>query len=86
MKVTGSFLTGASLAATASACKVPPGERRVRKALKFSMVEEDLPILEKFRLLKDLGFDGVELQPHSRLLIANKPTKKISVFLKFPPH
>lgn len=35
--------------------------RNIKKCLKFGMVEEDLSILEKFQLLKDLGFDGVEM-------------------------
>lgn len=35
----------------------------IRKAVKFPMIEEpDLSIVEKFQLLKDLGFDGVEME------------------------
>ena len=33
----------------------------VKKSLKYGMVEEKLSVLDKFKLLKDLGFDGVEL-------------------------
>lgn len=33
----------------------------VKKSLKWGMVKEDLSILDKFKLLKDIGFDGVEL-------------------------
>ena len=33
----------------------------MKKSLKFGMVKEDLSVLDKFKLLKDLGFDGVEL-------------------------
>ena len=61
MRVTGSFLTGATLAATASACAGDSSGRRIKKTLKFSMVEEETSILGKFKLLKELGFDGVEL-------------------------
>lgn len=32
-----------------------------KTSLKWSMIEEDLSILEKFKLIADLGFDGVEL-------------------------
>ncbi len=40
----------------------------VKKSLKFGMVQEDdLSILEKFRLLQQLGFDGVELDGPSDL-------------------
>lgn len=36
-------------------------EGGMKKAVKFGMVQTDGSILEKFRLLKELGFDGVEL-------------------------
>lgn len=32
-----------------------------KKSLKFGMIKEDLSVLEKFKLVKSLGFDGVEL-------------------------
>lgn len=31
------------------------------KSLKFDMVKEDLSLVEKFKLLKEIGFDGVEM-------------------------
>ena len=34
---------------------------RLKKSLKFGMVKVNMSIMDKFRLLKDLGFDGVEL-------------------------
>lgn len=36
-------------------------ERRLKKSLKFGMVKEELSLGDKFKLLKELGFDGVEL-------------------------
>src|SRR5690606_7739680 len=40
----------------------------LKKTLKFGMVrEEGLSIKEKFQLLKDLGFDGVEMDSPSEL-------------------
>jgi hexulose-6-phosphate isomerase len=33
----------------------------IYKSIKFGMFSEKLPIVEKFKILKDLGFDGVEL-------------------------
>jgi len=39
----------------------------IKKSLKFGMVEENLSILDKFKLLKDLGFDGVELDSPNAL-------------------
>lgn len=38
-----------------------------RTSLKWSMVEEDLSIGDKFRLIADLGFDGVELDAPNNL-------------------
>ena len=33
----------------------------LKKSLTFGMIQEDLPLADKFKLVKDLGFDGVEL-------------------------
>jgi L-ribulose-5-phosphate 3-epimerase len=33
----------------------------IKKSLKFGMVDEKLSVLDKFKLLKDIGFHGVEL-------------------------
>jgi hexulose-6-phosphate isomerase len=35
---------------------------RLKKSLKFDMVKENVSVLEKFQLLKEIGFDGVELE------------------------
>lgn len=40
---------------------------RFKKAVKFGMIQEDLSILEKFNLLKSLGFHGIELDSPSNL-------------------
>ena len=39
----------------------------IKKAVKFGMIEEDISILEKFKLLQSLGFDGVEMDSPSDL-------------------
>ena len=39
----------------------------IKKSLKFSMVQGNMSILDKFRLLKDLGFDGVEMDSPNEL-------------------
>lgn len=39
----------------------------IKKAVKFGMIQEDLSILEKFKLLQSLGFDGVEMDSPSSL-------------------
>ncbi len=45
----------------------PSTRPEIKKALKFGMVKENLSILDKFKLLKDLGFDGVELDSPNNL-------------------
>ncbi len=45
-----------------------PDPPSIRKAVKFGMVQEPtLSIADKFRMLKDLGFDGVEMDSPSDL-------------------
>ena len=39
----------------------------IKKSLKFGMVKEDLSVMDKFKLLKDLGFHGVELDSPNNL-------------------
>ena len=41
--------------------QTPEAEKRFKKAVKIGMVKIDGSLVEKFRLLKRLGFDGVEL-------------------------
>jgi hexulose-6-phosphate isomerase len=38
-----------------------PHRSPIFKSLKFGMVQENLSILDKFKLVQDLGYDGVEL-------------------------
>jgi len=65
------FLTvgGASLvlAAYGSAGAAAGRRRRLQKAVKYGMVQEGDSVLAKFRLLKELGFDGVEIDAPSGL-------------------
>jgi len=51
--------TGAlAIGAAASAQNAP--KDRMKKAIKYAMIGEPLPVVDKLKLLKDLGFDGVE--------------------------
>lgn len=50
-----------------SAVAAAPASPLIKKSLKFGMVEEKLSVLDKFKLLKDLGFDGVELDSPNNL-------------------
>jgi len=62
------FLINTTLAASAvvvgidrSVMAAPTVRPLMKKSLKYGMVEEKISVLDKFKLLKDLGFDGVEL-------------------------
>jgi len=56
------FSSGTYCATSQVASKGIPSEQPlIRKSLKFGMIKEDLSVLDKFKLVKDLGFDGVEL-------------------------
>jgi len=57
-----SIVAGAALASLPSAGIAGEFTGKIKKAVKFHMVTEDLSVLDKFKLLKDLGFDGTELR------------------------
>ena len=73
LQATGAGVAAASLASVVSHAsaadekasgKQPP---RMKKAVKWGMIEIEGPVLTKFKLLKELGFDGVELDAPSSL-------------------
>lgn len=43
-----------------------PGEKKFKKAVKIGMVKTGETLLEKFKLLKELGFDGIEMDAPSK--------------------
>ncbi|UCF37459.1 MAG: TIM barrel protein [Acidobacteriota bacterium] len=59
-------------------------KRRFKKSLKFGMVREDLSIKDKFKLLKDLGFDGVELDSPNDLDLKEVLTARDEVGFPIP--
>lgn len=70
------FLKSTALAAAAVtawqsrdslAADAPASEKRFRKAVKLSMVQGNDSILDKFKMLKEAGFDGVEIDSPSGL-------------------
>jgi len=42
-------------------------EQRIKKAVKYHMIKEPISVLEKFQLLKDLGFDGTEIHVNEKI-------------------
>jgi len=45
----------------------PEDSPRIKKAIKFHMIKEELSVLDKFKLLKDLGLDGTEIHVTSKV-------------------
>jgi L-ribulose-5-phosphate 3-epimerase len=56
--------TGADWLARTS--QAAPLTGRVKKALKYTMIGEKLSVADKFKLVKDLGFDGLEVRVHGK--------------------
>jgi L-ribulose-5-phosphate 3-epimerase len=64
------FLKNTSLATAAFALPISfnTGNRPlIKKSLKYGMIKEELSLLDKFKLIKDLGYDGVELDSPNTL-------------------
>lgn len=47
---------------------------RIKKAVKYQMITEKIPVMDKFKMLKDLGFDGTEI--HYRTKVDPKEVRK----------
>jgi hexulose-6-phosphate isomerase len=74
LQIGGLALTGSALtpiAGSAAQTRVVDSGDRIRKAIGWEMIQENLPAEDKFRLVKDAGFDGVEI--NSRLLKPDSP-------------
>ena len=56
-----STAAGAAMAvATRTAAEEADFSGRIKKAVKYHMIQEDLSVEDKLRMIKDVGFDGVE--------------------------
>src|SRR5690606_1374293 len=59
--IAGATLTGSTMqAATQLFSSGIENPQKLKKGLGFDMIKEDLSLLDKFKLVKDLGFDGIE--------------------------
>ena len=67
MKTSAASAAAITLGAPADAQETTDARRDIKKAVKLGMVAGELSLLEKFQLLKDLGFDGVELDSPNNL-------------------
>ncbi len=58
----GAAMTVPAVASAAANAPTPgPFAGRIYKAVKGSMIQGEMPLLEKFRLSKEVGFDGITL-------------------------
>ena len=53
--------SGALLVTMAPSVMYSEKKGLIKKSLKFGMINEDLSVVDKFKLIKDLGFHGIEL-------------------------
>ncbi len=62
LQTTAGLLAGGAALSLASSSTTRAGEfnGKIRKAVKYHMITEKIPALDKFKLLVDIGFDGVE--------------------------
>lgn len=72
-----------ALARTSSTRSHAP-RQRLKKSLKYGMVQVDAPLAEKFRLLRAVGFDGVELDSPSDLDLDEVLAAKTASGLEIP--
>jgi len=66
---TSSLAIGGAVIASALPTSAKGGEftGKIKKGVKFSMVNEpDLSVVDSFKMLKDVGFDGTELRTENR--------------------
>ncbi len=61
LKLSAGAAAGAFVMPFAANARTTDSKLTIKKSLKFGMVEEKLSVLDKFKLLKDIGFHGVEL-------------------------
>lgn len=89
------FLKSAALVAGATAVSpsfasasffrvIEQGKVALKKSLGFGMIKEDLSLTDKFKLVKDLGFDGVELNSPTEINISEILDAKAKSGIELP--
>lgn len=63
LKTAGAAFVGAAMAGTTFGHTAQAGQftGKIKKAIQLQMVAEKMPLVDKFKLILDLGFDGVEI-------------------------
>ncbi|QDT96122.1 sugar phosphate isomerase/epimerase family protein [Gimesia aquarii] len=76
-QVTASALAGSlvsPLTAKSAEGQTESSKSKIKKAVKYQMILEKISVLDKFKMLKDLGFDGTEI--HYRTKVDPKEVRK----------
>lgn len=68
----GSFLSPLTVSASGTSNDKPLS--KIKKAVKYQMITEQVPVLDKFKMLKDAGFAGTEI--HYRTKVDPKEVRK----------
>jgi hexulose-6-phosphate isomerase len=63
-----------SVAGQAGEATTTEKKGRIKKAVKYQMITEKISVMDKFKMLKDLGFDGTEI--HYRTKVDPKEVRK----------
>ncbi|MSR57291.1 MAG: sugar phosphate isomerase/epimerase [Planctomycetaceae bacterium] len=61
LKSTGAVAAATLAGAAFPALAAPQPEKKFKKALKFSMVDVKGPLVETFKMLKEIGYDGIDM-------------------------
>ncbi len=57
---------------------------KIKKSLKYTMVDVKMPIIDQFKMLRDIGFDGVEMDSPSELKVDDVLEAKEKSGLEIP--
>ncbi|MDR1781358.1 MAG: sugar phosphate isomerase/epimerase [Tannerella sp.] len=60
------------------------GQNKLKKALGYGMIKSDLPLLDKFKLVKDVGFDGIEFNAPLDIPVAELLEAKAKTGIELP--
>jgi L-ribulose-5-phosphate 3-epimerase len=68
LKASGTTLAASVIGVSAASRSAQAGENtgRIKKALKYQMIQSKLSVTDKFKMLKDLGYDGVEISTRDK--------------------
>ena len=83
IKLSGAALAASHLSWSAKSAISGP-KMPIKKSLKYTMVEEKMPIADQFQMLVDIGFDGVEMESPSDVDINEVLEAKEKTGLEIP--